>query len=86
MARYRETDLPEGYKVKIYQKNLLEEFKKGVELYKWQTTAVIFDKDDKEVLRHDALCGPLDNPSRKIGRHVAIGRVLKKFFEGSGNR
>lgn len=51
-------------------------------LPRWTTIATLYDRaTGEEVARAVANCGPRDNPSRKIGRAVAVGRAFKQFCQ-----
>ncbi len=47
---------------------------------KYVTIAKLFTKEgDRLVAEGIAACSKTDNPSRKVGRHVAIGRALATY-------
>jgi hypothetical protein len=52
-------------------------------LPRWTTVAVLYDADGNEVVRGVSKCGPNDNPNRKIGRAIAVGRALRKYHENT---
>lgn len=80
MCRYAESKLPEGFTVHVdYITRCRKPFNESAP--KWLTLAKLIDRDGKVVARGMSKCGPKDNPNRKIGRAIAIGRALKQYHE-----
>ena len=52
-------------------------------LPKWQTSCTLIDRDTRQVVAyHQAHCDEFDQPVRKIGRAIAVGRAFKSYWEG----
>lgn len=46
----------------------------------WRSECLLKRRDNNEVVaRGVAICSSRDNPNRKIGRAIAVGRALKKL-------
>lgn len=70
--RYTESQLPEGTYVRVRYDRVN---------HKWKTTCWLKDKKTNALLAFgSAYCGPHDNPCRRIGRAIAVGRALKNFY------
>lgn len=68
---YKEKDVPDYLRVHV-RYNRCE---------RWQTYCRLYDEDDNLVAWGAAFCSARDNPVRKIGRAIAVGRALKKYWE-----
>lgn len=80
MCRYAESKLPEGFSVHVdYITRHRKPFNDSVP--KWLTLAKLLDPNGKVVARGMPKCGPKDNPNRKVGRAVAVGRAHKAYHE-----
>lgn len=80
--KYVESNLPEGLRLRVNYITRCRARSKREEtlLPKWLTVAVISDeKTNRQLAVASASCGPHDNPNRKIGRAIAVGRALKKY-------
>jgi len=70
---YKESGIPENLYVQV-------RYDKGKDF--WRTFATIKRRDnDDPVAMASSFCNPKDNPNRKIGRAIAIGRAMKKYWE-----
>lgn len=48
----------------------------------WSSSARLYDRGTGELVAHgNAFCSPRDNPCRKIGRAICVGRALKMYWE-----
>ncbi len=72
-------DLPEGFRLKLVHLHQGNSSRKQRHGHSYVTHARIVNKNDKVVARGIAMCSNKDNPSRAIGRRIAIGRVEKEF-------
>ena len=53
------------------------------QLPKWQTSCTLIDRDTRQVVAyHQAHCSDDDQPVRKIGRAIAVGRAFKSYWMG----
>lgn len=89
MCKYTEAALPSHLRAQVVHlhtgnasKNQLKRI--GKTNAKYVTIARLWDYDvntDEEVCVAEgiAACSPKDNPSRQVGRAVAIGRALKEY-------
>lgn len=78
MARkkYTEANIPPGMKAQV-------RYHKG---WSWVTSCHLVDTATDKVVAHGlAICSKKDQPVRKIGRAMAIGRALKKFAQSQCN-
>lgn len=51
-------------------------------LPRWYTRAQLLDRETGRVVATGtAKCGPRDNPNRKVGRAIAVGRALKNYWQ-----
>jgi hypothetical protein len=50
--------------------------------YTGTTVAELFDESGQRIASAVAKCGPNDQPNRKIGRAIAVGRALKNYYGG----
>lgn len=48
------------------------------------TCDLIDDSTDKILVRGRAKVSPRDNPNKKIGRAISLGRALKEYYTGEG--
>jgi len=75
MSKYTETkfvtDHPDMYiRVRYYRH--------GIRGYKWATHASIHRRsDNSQIIDQWSYCHERDNPNRKIGRAIAVGRAIK---------
>ncbi len=68
--KYIEANIPDGLRVEV-------RYLKGPV---WVTSCFLVDEDTGKVMAHaTAICSPKDQPIRKIGRAMAIGRALKQW-------
>lgn len=44
------------------------------------TIAVALDEYDEVIARAEACCSKKDNPNRKRGREIAVGRLVKELY------
>lgn len=70
-TKYNEANVPDGIRVRVrYARDA-----------NWTTFCYLIDKDDLIVAKGKAVCSLKDNPVRKIGRAIAVGRAIKSFRE-----
>ncbi len=71
--KYTEANVPEGIRIQVrYWKGIL-----------WTTTCLLLDEGNGNLLGSgQAICSVKDQPVRKIGRAMAIGRALKEYEQG----
>ncbi len=74
--KYKETNIPKGIRLQVrYHRGPL-----------WFTFCRLYDEGSGALLSHgQARCSKQDNPNKKIGRAIAVGRALKRYKEGLGS-
>ena len=72
--KYKEANIPEGLRLHV------RHFSSVHSSSKWITEARLM-RDGVEVAYGVSSCNPKDNPSRKIGRAIAVGRALRYYDE-----
>lgn len=73
--KYTEKNVPQSLQVRV-------QHSRKHPRYRWVTHCELIDRYSGRVTaRATAHCAPQDNPSRKIGRAIAVGRALKSYFE-----
>ena len=78
MCRYSERSIPEGFRIRVQYVTRLRKNSRAAN--KWLTIARLLDKTTNQcVSRAIAVCSEKDNPNRKIGRAIAVGRALKQY-------
>lgn len=68
--KYTEANIPEGIKAEVV-------YLKGL---RWVTSCHLVDTKGIVLASGTAICSLKDQPVRKIGRAMAIGRALKKLI------
>lgn len=78
--RYVESNIPEDVTLRVHYRTSCRARTPGERelLPRWLTVAQIIDKEGHLLAEGISRCGPKDNPSRKIGRAIAVGRALKQ--------
>ena len=72
MRRFTESQVPASLRLQVRYD------KRG----HWITHCRLFDAETDELLSFgQARCSTKDNPNRKIGRAIAIGRALKRYYK-----
>ena len=75
---YTESMIPKSMRVHV---RYLTERRDPLCMHRWITIAKLLDNETDAVLAEGvSMCSQLDNPSRKIGRAIAVGRALKAYF------
>jgi len=70
--KYTEANIPDGLRARV-------RYLKGPV---WVTSCYLIENNtDKVVATAIAVCSAKDQPVRKIGRAMAIGRALKKYIQ-----
>lgn len=69
--KYNEANVPDGIKVRV--RYLTDQ--------RWYTSCHLV-QGVKVVAVGSAICSYSDNPNRRIGRAIAVGRALKSYMEG----
>lgn len=69
--KYTESNIPDGLKAQVV-------YLKGRQ---WVTSCHLVCADGSIVASGTAICSLKDQPVRKIGRAMAIGRALKKYIQ-----
>lgn len=88
-------NVPAGYALRVYhahQPETLEMFRESGQAPRYVTRAAIFhdvrgsdgklitdDVINPPIVVEDARCSPKDNPSRKVGYHMAVTRALRSW-------
>ena len=73
--KYKESQIPEHLYPYV-------RYTKGLPGTPWGTTCILRDKEtNEEVARANAFCSDKDQPVRKIGRAIAVGRALKQYHD-----
>ncbi len=72
---------------KFIEARMPKELRLRVRYYKhtkqWLTRAQLIDRrNDEVIVTTFANCSHKDQPVRKIGRAIAVGRALKKYYGG----
>ncbi len=77
-AKYNEANMPDGIRARV----------RYLRDRRWFTSCQLLNKDNRIVATGVSTCSYKDQPTRKIGRAIAIGRALKSYKEkladGSG--
>jgi hypothetical protein len=81
----KKEELPEGYRIKIKHLHEGNVGKKLLMGARYATVAEVEDDKRNVIATATAICGKRDNPSRKLGRQIAVGRALKKYTELKSN-
>lgn len=68
--KYIEANIPDGLRAEVrYLKGPI-----------WVTSCFLVEETTGEVMAHaTAICSPKDQPIRKVGRAMAVGRALKNY-------
>ena len=78
--KYRESHLPPNIIVRVWHN------RNPAGLTRWTTRCCLYFKDDTEfkncLVEEFSHCHPNDQPNRKIGRAIAVGRALKFYDQG----
>jgi len=74
-------EVPEGLKVKYYHTRAYGDDHFTILPRGGETEAVIF-LGDEEIVRGVAVCNPIDNYRKSIGRDISLGRALKALEDG----
>ncbi len=96
--KYTEQHIPAGLTLRVYYSHnqgttnkhaahLVGYFSLSKSIRKrtdWYTRAVLLDSNGADVAQGVAECSHRDNPSKKIGRAIAVGRALKSYEEAHG--
>ena len=69
--------LPEGLRLKLVHLHQGNSSRKQRHGHSYVTHARVVNKEDVVIANGIAMCSNKDNPSRAIGRRIAIGRVVK---------
>jgi len=80
MCRYSETKIPEGLHLQVLHSSSLGR-QTAPSTKKWETIAHLVDTKNYVVATGKSQCSDLDNPNRKVGRAIAVGRALKDYQE-----
>lgn len=67
---YRESGVPEHLRVRV----------RYIRDRRWFTACDLLDKDNVIVASGYSTCSYKDQPRRKIGRAIAVGRALKEYW------
>lgn len=71
--KYKESNTPDHLALQV-------RYHKGK---KWVTVAKLYVRATGELASWgQSICSPRDNPNRKIGRAIAVGRALKRYHGG----
>lgn len=70
--KYKEANIPHYLKLKVYHRR-----PESDDVSTWTTEATLYTADNQLAGYGLAKCNPKDNPSRKVGRAIAVGRALK---------
>lgn len=70
--KFVESNVPEGIRVYVRRFVSNDEYVTKCDLIEEGSNAIVCSAE--------ARCHPNDNPSRKIGRAIAVGRAVKQFF------
>lgn len=82
MCRYHESFLPEGYRVRVAHlhpgnSSSNQRKKLGKTNARYVTIARLFTQDGEVPIgKGIAACSSKDNPSRHLGREIAVGRAM----------
>ena len=76
-GKYIEANIPDGLRVQVrYLKHPV-----------WVTSCFLIENATGKTVAHaQSVCSKKDQPVRKIGRAIAVGRVLKLYFETPSRR
>lgn len=76
--RYTESHVPRHLQLRVYYDT---ELRDPESLHRWRTTAYLIDSNGICHATGVAECSSSDNPNRKIGRAIAVGRALKAYHK-----
>lgn len=80
-VRYVEGNIPEGIKVHVRYTTRFRSPDNSQHLPKWYTECrLICEETGKTVSFASSNCNEEDQPVRKIGRAVAVGRAFKSYW------
>lgn len=80
--RYVESNIPSSLRVRVNYVSRYRHPEQLASLPKWHTTATLIDKNSGAVVaRATSSCNETDQPVRKIGRAVAVGRAFKSYYK-----
>ena len=83
--KFKESELPDTMRIKVVHLHPGNSSKRQRKGCVYRTLAKILEKDSDRILgRGEARCNPLDTPSRRVGRDIAVGRALKTALEDMG--
>jgi hypothetical protein len=78
--RYVESNIPKGIRVRVRYTSRYRSPDNSRHLPKWYTECRLIDEDGKVVSFASSNCNEDDQPVRKIGRAVAVGRAFKEWY------
>ena len=79
-TKYTEQNIPENLRLQVVHLHAGNSSRKARHGYPYVTLAKLISRDTERVVSSaKAICSRIENPSRKIGRAIAIGRALKAF-------
>lgn len=82
-VRYVEGNIPEGIRVHVRYTTRFRSPDNSQHLPKWYTSCELVCEQTGEVVSFaSSNCNEEDQPVKKIGRAVAVGRAFKKYWEG----
>lgn len=74
--RYTENHVPRHLQLRVYYDT---ELRNPDSPHRWRTTAYLIDSNGVCRATGVAECSERDNPNRKVGRAIAVGRALKSY-------
>lgn len=80
--KYKESNVPDHLQLRVYYDT---KFRNPASGELWTTRAYLIDKVTGGIVaRGESRCCPRDNPNRKIGRAIAVGRALLEYHQRKG--
>ena len=81
-VRYVESNIPDGIQVHVRYTTRYRSPENSRHLPKWYTQCQLISRETGEVVGYaSSNCNEEDQPVRKIGRAVAVGRAFKVYWE-----
>jgi len=82
--RFVESNIPTGVLVQVRYTSRFRNPENSMHLPKWFTQCQLVDAESGEVLSFaHSNCDESDQPVKKIGRAIAVGRAFKRYWEAS---
>lgn len=84
--KYVESNIPSKLRVFVRYTTRFRAPDQSKYLPKWHTQCELVDEEGNVVAFASSNCNEEDQPVRKIGRAIAVGKAFKKWYTRGGNQ